>query len=280
MDVLVQVVVWLNALANAVGSLLLAPLSVLPGWLSATVVAAATGIVMLIVFKHTSNQQAIKAARDDIKAHLLAMKLFKDSASVILRAQGRILYGALRLLVFAIVPILVMAVPVTMLLAQLALWYQARPLHVDEEAVMTMKLAGNGTSSWPKVSLQPTEALAVMIGPVRVASKRELCWNIRACTGGQHHLVFQVDGQDIDKELAVGDGFMRVSTQRPGWSWSEALLHPWEQPFRPTSPVQSIEIDYPTRSSWTSGSNSWVIYWFVVSLIAAFCFRKVVGVNL
>ena len=37
-------------------------------------------------------------------------------------------------------------------------------------------------------------------------------------------------------------------------------------------PVQSIEIEYPLRSSWTSGTDSWVIYWFVVSMIAAFCF--------
>src|SRR5208283_1850014 len=101
MDVLVQVVVWLNAGANAAGSCLLAPISLLPGWLSATLVAAASGIVMLVIFKHTSNQRAIKAARDDIKAHLLAMKLFNDNVGVIFRAQGRVLYGALRLLVFA-----------------------------------------------------------------------------------------------------------------------------------------------------------------------------------
>ena len=34
MDFLAQVIVWLNALANAVGRVLLAPIGVLPGWLS------------------------------------------------------------------------------------------------------------------------------------------------------------------------------------------------------------------------------------------------------
>ena len=63
MDVLAQGVVWLNAVANVAGDWLLVPIGLLPGWLSATLVAAVTGVVLLIVFKHTSNQRAIKAAR-------------------------------------------------------------------------------------------------------------------------------------------------------------------------------------------------------------------------
>ena len=31
--------------------------------------------------------------------------------------------------------------------------------------------------------------------------------------------------------------------------------------------MQSIEVEYPERSSWTSGTNWWMLYWFVVSLI-------------
>lgn len=278
MDFQTQVIVWLNALANALG-LALSPIGVLPGWLSATFVAAASGLLFLIAFKHTSNQRAIKAARSDIKANLLALKLFKESASVALRAQGRILLGAVRLLVHAVVPMLVMALPVTLLLAQLALWYQARPLRVGGEAVLTMKLSGSAGSAWPKVALQPADALEVTLGPVRVSSKREICWNIKARQNGYHRAVFDVDGQAIDKELAIGDGFMRVSAQRPGWSWNEILLHPGERPFAPDSPVHSIEIAYPKRSSWTSGTDSWVIYWLLVSLVAALCFRRFLGVH-
>ena len=86
MDWLARLVVWLNGIANAVGSWVLAPIAVLPGWLSATIVAAATGVLLLIAYKYTSNQRAIKRVQDDIKAHLLALKLFKDSASVAVQA--------------------------------------------------------------------------------------------------------------------------------------------------------------------------------------------------
>ncbi len=86
--VLAQVAAWLSAASNALGRFLLAPVGVLPGWLSATIVAAVTGVLLLAVFKYTSDQGAIKRVRNDINAHLLALKLFKDSTRVSLRAQG------------------------------------------------------------------------------------------------------------------------------------------------------------------------------------------------
>ena len=72
---------------------------------------------------------------------------------------------------------------------------------------------------------------------------------------------------------------MRVCRERPGWRWSDIVQHPWESAFGPVSPVRSIEIDYPERSSRVSGSNSWVVYWFVVSMIAAWICGRWFNVN-
>jgi hypothetical protein len=271
---------WLSAAASFLGRFLLGWIGIMPGWLSATAIAAVTGVLMLAAFKYSSDQRAIKRVRDDINANLLALKLFKDSARVALRAQGRVLYGAARLFVLAVVPMLVMAVPMTLLLGQLALWYEARPLNPGEDAVITLKLSGDPTASWPAVSLRRTEAVDVTAGPVRVGKSREVCWNVKARERGGHRLVFQVGEYSVAKELAIGDGFMRVSTERPGWEWSSILLNPWERPFRPDEPVRSIGIEYPERASWTSGTGYWVIYWFVVSMIAALCFRGALKVNI
>jgi hypothetical protein len=279
MHVLTQVVVWLNAVANALGCILLAPAAVLPGWLSATLAAAATGLLLLIAFKYTSHQRAIRAVRSDIKANLLALRLFKDSPLVAVKAQGAILLGAGRLLVLALVPMLVMLVPVCLILGQLGLWYQVRPLHIGEETVITLHLSGDDDGAWPEVYLQPTTAVEVSVGPVRAQSKREICWNVKARDDGYHRLVFQVSGQAIEKDFAVGHGFMRVSARRPEWSCEDVLRHPAESPFGPDAPVRSIEVDYPSRVSWTSGTDWWVAYWFVVSMVAALCFRRSLNVH-
>jgi hypothetical protein len=281
MRALAQLVVWLNGAANAVGTWLLAPIGALPGWLSATLVSVATGVLLLLVYKYTSPQRAVKRVRDDISANLLALWLFSDSASVAVLSQGRLLRGAARLLLLALVPMLVMLVPVSLLLGQMSIWYHARPLAVDDEAVLTMKLRGGTDAAWPDVQLQPTPAVEDTTGPIRVQSEREICWNIKARQNGYHRLLFQVNGQTIDKELAVGDGYMRVSATRPGWSWFDVLENPGEPPFGPDASVQSIQIDYPERSSWKiAGLELWMVYWFIVSMIAGFCGSRIFNVNI
>jgi hypothetical protein len=276
--VLLPVFIFLNPLANWVGAWVLAPIGMMPGWVSATIIAVVTGLVMLVVFKYTSNQKAIKAARDDIKAQLLSMKLFKDRISVTLQAQGRILLAAWRLFVHALLPMAVMCIPVTLVLTQLGLWYQARPLGVGEEALVTVTLNKEG-SSWPKVALLPNTAVEVITGPVRVQSKGEAMWILKAKSPGYQRLEFQVGDKVIDKELAIGDGLMRVSLERPDRSLESVVFHPWEAPFADDAPVKSIAIEYPTRSSWIYGTDTWVFYWFGVSLVAAFLCRGLLGVN-
>lgn len=277
---LAQLVDGLNAVANACGRVLLAPIGWLPGWLSATIVAAVTGVLLLFIFKYTSNQRAIQRARDDIKANLLALKLFKDSTPTVFKAQGGVMLGAARLFLLSIVPMLVMAVPVILLMSQLALWYQSRPLRVGEETVLAVQLSGDADAAWPDVRLDPNVAVDVTVGPVRAQSQRTVYWNVVARRPGSQRLVFHAGDVAEEKELAIGDGFLRTSVKRPGWDWADMLLHPSERPFQPDSAVQAIQIDYPPRDSWTSGTDKWIVFWFVASMAAALCFRPWLNVNI
>src|SRR5262249_11879058 len=151
--------------------------------------------------------------KDDIKANLLALKLFKDSTSVAIRAQGCILLAAFRLLVLALLPMLVMMVPVILILGQMALWYQSRPLQVGEEAIVTLKLNGNFEpagaqwtsrqepgygSLWPDVHLEPADGFEATSRLVRVRSKGEVCWNIKARDQGYHRLMLQAGDQKAE----------------------------------------------------------------------------------
>jgi hypothetical protein len=278
--ILAQIVIVLNAISNALGRLVLAPVASMPGWLSATLAASITGAFLLLIFKYTSNQDAIKRVRNDIQANLFAIKLFKDATPVVLAAQWSMIVGAFRLFVLSIVPILVMTIPVLLLLGQLSLWYQHRPLRVGEESVVVMKLNGNARDSMPDVTLEPTPAAQVVTGPVHVPSQREVVWLVKALANGPHSLSFRAGEQTVTKEFAVGDGFMRISPLRPSRDWYDALLNPAELSFPSSSLVQSVEVAYPDRTSWTSGTDNWVIYWFAVSMIAALCVKPILKVNL
>ena len=280
MGVLAQFVTWINVVTNGLGALLLAPLMVLPGWLSNTIISAVAGVILLIIFKYTSNQRAIGRVRDAIKADMLALKLFKDSMAVTFEAQGRVFKGAFLLLVHAIRPMAVMILPVVLLLSQMGLWYQYRPLACGEEAVVSMELRGDTERPWPDVTLESGGGAEVTTGPVRVFSKGEIYWKIKAGQEGYHGLIFEVDGQRFEKELAGGDEFMRVSVERPGQQWGHILLNPWEKPFDRDSVIQSVSISCPDRFRQFLGIPSWVIYFFIASLVFGFAFKPFLKVRI
>jgi hypothetical protein len=275
-----HLITWTDVPVNTLAGYVLAPVGMLPGWLSNTIISAAIGPVLLIIFKYTSNQQAIGRVRDTIKADMLALKLFKDNISVILKAPGRVITGSLLLLLHYIRPMLVMIVPVSLLLVQMGLWYQHRPLSPGQETIVSMKLNGKIDSPWPEVTLESSPAVELMIDKVQIFSRREMYWKIKARENGYHVIVFKVDGKEIKKELAVGNGFMRISAQRPGWRFADILLHPLERPFGPDSVVQSIRISYPDRASLTSGTDWWAVYFILASCVFAFVFKPLLKVRI
>ena len=110
----------LNPVFTVLGNLVFGVFSFLPRWLGLSVLSVALGIVMVPCFGFLSNQRGISRAKDDIKANLLALKLFKDDLGVAFRCQGRILWAILRLQRYVLVPILCLALPVTMTLGRWA----------------------------------------------------------------------------------------------------------------------------------------------------------------
>lgn len=280
MNFLAYILSLINVPVNAAFALLLAPVGLMPGWLSNTIIAAITGLILLTIFKYTSNQKAIGKIRDNIKANTLALKLFKDSLSITFLSQARLFKAALLLLVYSIVPMMVMIIPVSLLLAQMGLWYQARPLLPGEKTTVSMVLNDNHSSSISTVNIESIPGAEVLIGPVRILSKNEINWQIQAVEPGRYDIVFKVDEQQVEKQLLVGEGFMRISPKRPSWRWTQILQHPLEKPFTADSVVQSINIDYPKRSSKVSGTNYWLIYFFLASLGFSLLFKGFLKVRI
>ena len=280
MTLVAQFISWLNAGMNALFGLLREPMTAVPAWLSLTVVSAVLGVVLLVLFKYTSNQAAIGRVRDRIKARLLAMKLFKDNIPVVLKSQVQVFGSAAMLLVHSIPPILVMSLPFLLVMGQLGVWYQARPLEINEQVLVTMQLSSPEAASLPPVSLVPTDAVEIIAGPIRVPSKQQVYWKVQAIRSGIHQLQFKVGDLPVQKEFAVGSGLMPVSIKRPSLNLGDLILYPAEKPFDKDSPVQSIEIGYPERTEPITGSGNWVVTLFVISMLGAFAVKPFLNVKI
>ncbi len=280
MDFIVLLLGGINRAINAVAGFIFAPVAVLPGWLSITVISAVLGVLLLLIFKYTSAQKAIGRVRDEVNANLIAAWLFKDSLAVTIKSQIKVFTASFKLLYYAVIPMLVMIIPVSLILAQMGLWYQARPVKVSDEPVMVKLRLNENVKIIPSVKLNLSDAFKKTTGPVKILTKKEIFWEVKALKNGVHELVFDVEGKKYIKQFVVGDGFMKVSLMRPGRNISDLFLHPLEKPFTKDSPVSSIEIDYPERDSKVCGTDWWIFYFFICSMVFAFAFKPFFNVRI
>src|ERR1051325_6636583 len=86
------------------------------------------GLLMVLLFRYTSNQKAIARAKDTLKAHLLAVRLFQDQLPVVLRAYGKILQGTGSYLRLTFTPLLIAILPMTFLIIQMDRYLGSMPL--------------------------------------------------------------------------------------------------------------------------------------------------------
>lgn len=277
MSVLISIIVFVNNLMNALFRPLAGVMEAVPGWVSNLIFSGIVGVVALVLFKYTSNQDAIGKVRDNIKAQMLAMKLFKDSMSVTLIVQGRMFKGAMLMLLHSLRPMLVMIIPFSLVLAQLGLWYQARPLMPGEQMVITIEVAPDVIGD---VKLESLPGAKITAGPVTAIDKNEINYKVEATEIGRHVIVFQIGDQTFTKDMVVGEGIMRLNPVRPGVDIAKILMYPDEEPFAADSPVKSISLQYPDRISLTSGTDWWIAYFFVASLIIALIFKPMLKVKI
>src|SRR5215475_2620986 len=76
------------------------------------------GFLMVVVFRYTSDQKAIRGAKDRLKAHLLAVRLFQDQIQVVLISYWRIMRSTGTYLRLAFVPLLYVSIPLIFLIVQ------------------------------------------------------------------------------------------------------------------------------------------------------------------
>ena len=264
-NILAHFITWLNVVMNGIAAVLAPMMSSLPGWLSNTIISAFIGVIAMFFVKYTSNQDAIGRTRDSIKANMLVLKLYKDEISVTMKAIGCVFLQAFMVIFNWVRPVLFMTAPVLLIMAQMSLWYQAQPLQPGQEAIVTMTLAQG--DDMPPVSIALMEGAEVTVGPVRIPGENEVSWKIRATEPGEHQMIFQVAGQEIEKSLTVGSGLMAVSSIRPGWSWHQILFYPAEKPLAPETGIKSISITYPDRVSWTHGTDWWMAFLFAGTIV-------------
>lgn len=251
----------------------LPPLAVVAGW------ALGSALVVLAVMRFTSNQTALAAVKRRIHAALLEMRLYNDDLAALVRAQGEVLRHNLSYVGCSLVPLLITAVPLTLVIAHLQAWYGYSGLPPAVPVVVTATLESGAAGELPALEGAGVD----VVGPPRYfPTLGVITWRVVPRTTGATSLrVVMPTGAVVEKSLVIATGgeVMRRSPVREQASLLGQLLYPSEPPLDAGAGIAAIRVPYPDRLLPVAG-QAW--HWLYVYLLLTFAFvlalRRPLGV--
>ena len=242
-------------------------------------IAVVIGFLMVVMFRFASNQKAIGRAKDRLKANLLAVRLFQDQLPVVLRAYGRILLGTGSYLRLAFTPFLIAILPITFLIVQLDRYLGSTPLQPGQNFIVAA--AVDNADLLNDIQLRVPAGLALSAAPVHIPKDKEITWRVIADRAGKFEVNVEADGQSLAKQIVVAPGVARVSPVRMRDNFWERMFYSGERALPENSPIASITVNYPARTiAFVWMQWNWIVLFFVVSLIAGFIFKSVLGIRI
>ena len=270
----------LNVGVTAVFAFVCRPLEALDPLWALAAISLATGVLMVWVFGKVSNQTAIREIRDRLRGHLLGVRLYRHDVGVTLRLQGLIFRDTGAYLKLALVPVLVLVVPVVFIMAQLDLRLAVRPLAEGESMVVTALVRDAAAFDGPIIALAE-QGLAIETPAIRVASTREVAWRVRASVPGRHALTIRIGDDTVETTVAVQPGWSAVPRRRSGRGVLDLLVSPGAPPIPAGSVVEAIELGYPALGLRLFG---WDVHWlagfFLLSLVSGYALKGPLRVEL
>ncbi len=274
---------WIfNSLFGKIFDALFYPFRSMSPWIGMIVVSFLTGLLMLFVFKWTSNQKGIRQVKNKIKAHLLELRLYKDSLALSLQAQGNILRCNLRYIGYSAKPMMVMILPLILIIIQLNFWFGYQSLAPNQSALLKVKLKESQNPMQISLEIEPSPELNIETPPLRIEEFNEINWRFSAKEQGIHQLTLTIDGETVTKRVSVAQkALSKISPMKTGNSFIKQVLYPTESPIKGDFPVKSVEIQYPTQGMNLFGWNiHWLIVYFVLSIIFGFAFKGIFKVEI
>jgi uncharacterized membrane protein (DUF106 family) len=254
-------------------SLLTSPLAIV------IVVSLVIGLVMVVLFGYTSDQKAIGIAKDQLKAHLLAVRLYRDQIPVVMGSYGKILRGTGRYLRLAFMPLLYVIIPITLLMVQIDRYLGQTPVPENAPFLMTAHLTQGDALN--DIALELPPGITMTAPPVHVPDGNEVVWRLAGAKDGRYEAKITAAGQSVTKTVFVGNDLPRISTIRlRGQLWNR-MLSSAEPALPNNSPVDSISVNYPDRNIEIVGYGmNWIWLFFILSMVAGFIFKELLGIKI
>jgi uncharacterized membrane protein (DUF106 family) len=274
------VIILLNPLGSCATAVAAMSLSFFSSPLAIVIVVSlVVGLVMVVLFGYTSDQKAIGVAKDQLKAHLLAVRLYRDQIPVVMGSYGKILRGTGRYLKLAFKPLLYVIIPITLLMVQIDRYLGQTPLPANAPFLLTAHLSTSDALNDVTLDLPPQ--IAMTAPAVHIPAENEIVWRLTGATAGKYEVKIAAGGQPVTKNIWIGSDLPRISTIRLRGQFWNRMFSSAEPELPENSPIDSISVNYPDREINIAGYGmNWIWLFFILSMVAGFIFKELLGIQI
>lgn len=275
---------WINTILTAIGDVLLAPIRWASPAIVLIVLSVVAGVLMTVVFRYSSDQKGLTRVAKLTKSQLMCLRIFKEDLGVAIRCQRDILKSIGRRLWLSLPPMLVLFIPFVLILTQMSIRYERRPIRSGESVVLAVQLTPDSWSrDSDKLTIQVPSGVVIETPALRDEEARTVYWRLGLRQPADAPITLHAGFHTIEKSFIGTDDTARlcnVSPRRPGAGFFDRLIYPGEPGFGGDSPVQSVDLRYPPRSTPIFGIDMpWWGTFFIVSMLAAICVRPFLKVQ-
>jgi len=274
---------WIaNRVLNTIFTLLLYPFQSLNPWIGMLFISILTSIMMLYLYKYTSNQEQIKKNKEKIKGHFLEIRLFKDNPRLIFKAEWDAMRTNFVYLRYILIPLAIMLPLFVLCVIQLWAYYGFNQFEPGDTTLVKVKLSENAARENLNIELNVPEGLTIESPPIHMEKNKEVDWRIRVDQKGIFDLKFTMpDGATFFKTLKAGDKVERISPRRPGPGLLDQFLYPHEKPYPASLNIQWVELIYDdTPAYFYVMGYLWIFPFIILSIIFAFALKGLLRVEI
>jgi hypothetical protein len=277
----------INRATSSIFNLVLRPFELLGAECALILVSGFFGVIALLIFKRISSQDRIKRAKDKIKGHMIAIRIYQDDLAIVFKSVFSVMIRNLQYLALNFVPILPLLAPFTLVAAQFVTRYSFEPIPVsilraDEMmpgrgTTLTISMKPGSEAMAQRIDMRLPSGLAAISPLVRNASDGLAFQEIVANASGAYEIEIFVDGvREGVKQIAAGTARTRMmQPERVSTFWS-AWLWPAESTFGDSSPIASVVFKYPYRELrfLPDGPGGVLLVFFLSSVIVGLLLLK------
>lgn len=249
----------LNRITSTLFDIALTPFEWLGDAVALVLVSGIFGVLALLLFKQISWQAGIKSAKDKIKGHMIAIRLYQDDLRVVFGAVLKILLRNCQYLGLNFGPILPLFVPFVLIAAQLVVRYAFDPLPVTPESELSSMLPGEATELEVRMKRGREADIGTLtvqlpphlraLSPLARSSRDGIAiLEFAAVAPGAGDIVLNVSGSQAGtKAVMAGDRTARTLQPERVSGFFSSWLWPAEPTIAPDSPIDSVRFNYPSR---------------------------------